>query len=139
MSAPTGDSRTGLAHRAVVTAANVHDKHPLPALLHGKERRVYGGDSAYTGQKALIATTAPRACDFTNRRVRRKNGVNEVERSRSRNKSRVRARVEHAFAVVKRLWGCTKVRYRGLAKDATRSFIALGLANIYLARQRLMA
>ena len=26
------DSRTGLAHRAVVTAANVHDKHPLPQL-----------------------------------------------------------------------------------------------------------
>lgn len=39
------DSRTGLAHSAVVTAANVHDKHPLPDLLHGNEQRVYG-DSA---------------------------------------------------------------------------------------------
>jgi len=27
---------------AVVTAANVHDKHPLPDLLHGNERWVYG-------------------------------------------------------------------------------------------------
>ena len=35
------DSRTGLAHSAVVTAANVHDKHPLPDLLHGNEQRVY--------------------------------------------------------------------------------------------------
>ena len=70
----------------------------------------------------------------------RKNGeVNEVERSKNRNKSTVRARVEHVFAVVKRLWGFTKVRYRGLAKNACRSFVALGLANIYLARQRLMA
>ena len=42
--------------------------------------------------------------------------------------------VEHVFGVVKRLWGFDKVRYRGLAKNATRSFIALGLANIYLAR-----
>ena len=42
------------------------------------------------------------------------------------------------FAVVKRLWGFAKVRYRGLAKNATRSFVALGLANIYLARQRLV-
>jgi IS5 family transposase len=33
----------------------------------------------------------------------------------------------------------TKVRCRGLAKNSTRSFVALGLANIYLARQRLMA
>jgi len=40
------DSSTGLAHSAVVTAANVHDKHPLPDLLHGNEQRVYG-DSAY--------------------------------------------------------------------------------------------
>jgi transposase, IS5 family len=30
------DSKTGLAHRTVVTAANVHDKHPLPQLLHVK-------------------------------------------------------------------------------------------------------
>jgi IS5 family transposase len=28
-----------------------------------------------------------------------------------------------------------KVRYRGLAKNATRSFVALGLANIFLARE----
>jgi IS5 family transposase len=31
------------------------------------------------------------------------------------------------------------VRYRGLAKNAARSFVALGLANIYLARWVLMA
>ena len=55
----------------------------------------------------------------------------------NRAKSRVRARVEHVFAVVKRLWGFNKVRYRGLAKNATRSFVALGLANIFLARRTL--
>jgi IS5 family transposase len=131
------DSRTGLAHRAVVTAANVHDKHPLPQLLHGNERRVYG-DSAYASQKALIQARAPRAKDFTNQRVRKGGGeIDEVQRSKNRNKSKVRARVEHVFAVVKRLWGFTKVRYRGLAKNATRSFVALGLANIYLARAHL--
>ena len=129
-------SRTGLTHSAVVTAANVHDKHPLPDLLHGNERRVYG-DSAYASQKALIDTKAPSARDFTNQRVRRDGEVDEVERSKNRNKSKVRARVEHVFAVVKRLWGFTKVRYRGLAKNATRSFVALSLANIYLARGHL--
>jgi hypothetical protein len=46
----------------------------------------------------------------------------------------VRSRVEHVLGVIKRLWGFDKVRYRGLAKNATRSFVALGLANIYLAR-----
>lgn len=67
------DSQSGLAHSAVVTAANVHDKHPLPDLLHGNEQRVYG-DSAYAGQKgacpavradARLAFAAPRAARRT--------------------------------------------------------------------------
>lgn len=132
------DSQSGLAHSAMVTAANVHDKHPLPDLLHGQEQRVYG-DSAYASQKALIESKAPKAKDFTNQRVRKGGQVDETERRKNRRKSKVRARVEHVFAVVKRLWGFTKVRYRGLRKNATRAFVALGLANIYLARQHLMA
>ena len=133
------DSQSGLAHHAVVTPANVHDKHPLPDLLHGKEKRVYG-DSAYASQKKLMHSKAPEAKDFTNERTRRPGGeVDEVKRSKNRNKSKIRARVEHVFAVVKRLWGFTKVRYRGLAKNAGRAFTALALANIYLSRQHLMA
>jgi transposase, IS5 family len=133
------DSQSGLAHSAVLTAANVHDKHPLPQLLHGQERRVYG-DSAYASQKALIRSKAPNAQDFTNQRTRRAGGeVDEVQRGKNRNKSKIRARVEHVFAVVKRLWGFTKVRYRGLEKNACRAFTALALANVYLSRRRLMA
>ena len=60
-------------------------------------------------------------------------------RAKNRNKSKIRSRVEHVFGVVKRLWGFSKVRYRGLQKNATRAFTALALANIYLGRQRLMA
>ena len=131
------DSQSGLAHSAVVTAANVHDKHPLPDLLHGNEQRVYG-DSAYASQKALIWGKAPQAKDFTNQRTRRCGVVDETQRSKNRNKSRIRARVEHVFGVVKRLWGFGKVRYRGLQKNATRAFTALALANIYLARGRLL-
>jgi len=132
------DSQTGLAHSAVVTAANVHDKHPLPDLLHGNEQRVYG-DSAYASQKDLIDSKAPKARDFTNQRTRYAGIVDEAVRSKNRNKSKIRARVEHVFGVVKRLWGFGKVRYRGLQKNATRAFTALALANIYLGRQRLMA
>ena len=132
------DSQSGLAHSAVVTPANIHDKHPLPDLLHGQERRVYG-DSAYTSQKGLIRGKAPKAKDFTNERVRKAGQVDEAKRSKNRSKSKIRARVEHVFGVVKRLWGFSKVRYRGLAKNAGRAFTALALANIYLARHRLMA
>ncbi|MBA2723813.1 MAG: IS5 family transposase [Methylibium sp.] len=132
------DSQTGLAHSAVVTAANVHDKHPLPDLLHGQEDRIYG-DCAYASQQELIRAKAPGAMDCTNQKVRKGSATEELERLVNRAKSRVRARVEHVFGVVKRLWGFGKVRYRGLAKNATRSFVALGLANIYLARRALYA
>jgi len=87
----------------------------------------------------LIGPKAPRAKDFTNQRLRKAGEVDEAERAKNRNKSKIRARVEHVFAVVKRLWGFTKVRYRGMEKNATRAFVALGLANIYMARARLVA
>ncbi len=131
------DSQSGLTHSAVVTSANVHDKHPLHKLLHGREKRVYG-DSAYASQKKLILSKAPGAKDFTNQRTRKSGEIDEVERGKNRNKSKIRARVEHVFAVVKRLWGFSKVRYRGLAKNAARAFTALALANIYLSRRHLL-
>ena len=65
--------------------------------------------------------------------------MDEAQRAKNRSKSRIRARMEHVFGVVKRLWGFSKVRYRGLQKNATRAFTALALANIYLSRQRLLA
>lgn len=132
------DSHTGLTHSAVVTAANVHDKHPLPELLHGDELRVWG-DCAYASQQELIASKAPGARDLTNQRVRKVNGVpDETQRRKNREKSKVRSRVEHVFAVIKRQWGFSKVRYRGLQKNATRAFTALALANIYMSRGLLL-
>ena len=132
------DSRTGLVHSAVVTSANVHDKHPLPDLLHGAEKRVYG-DRGYQGCGEIIKAAAPEARDFTNRRVRQPWGEDEAERLRNRTKSRTRARVEHAFLVLKRLWGFDKVRYRGLAKNATRTFTALAMVNLFMAARRVPA
>ena len=74
---------SGLARSAVVTPANVHDKHALPQLLHGEERRVYG-DSAYASQQELIASNAPHAKDFTNQRTRRNGEIDEVQRGKHR-------------------------------------------------------
>src|SRR5680860_417145 len=47
------------------------------------------------------------------------------------------ARGEHAFGVVKHLWGHRKVRYRGLAKNLAHGFTLFALANLYLLRRRL--
>ena len=97
------------------------------------------GDSAYASQHGLIESKAPQAHDLTNQRVRKNSLTPELERQINRLKSQVRSRVEHLLGVVKRPWGFTKARCKGLSKNATRAFVALGLANIYLARRRLMA
>lgn len=104
--------------------------------LNGREKLVYG-DCAYASQGDQIQGKAPAAMAMTNKPVRKGSVTEVLERMVNRAKSRVRARVEHVFGVVKRLWGFAKVRYRGLAKNATRAFVAKALANIYLARKRL--
>ena len=131
------DSRTKQIHSVVASAANVHDKHALTSLLHGRERRVYG-DSAYAGQGELIKAKARRARDFTQRRGRGYQYLSEVERRKNRNKSKVRAKVEHLFLVIKRVFGFDKVRYRGLAKNLHRLQVTCALANLFMARRYLM-
>ena len=131
------DSRTKIIHAVVATAANVHDSVCLPDLLHGAERRVWG-DSAYQGQGDVLREHAPAAQDFTNRRYRRQGVVDEVERAKNKTKSSVRAKVEHPFLIIKRIFGFAKTRYRGLAKNAHRLFVTCALTNLYLVRRRLL-
>lgn len=131
------DSRSKLIHAVAATPANVHDSQVLGDLLHGEETRVWG-DQAYCGQSEIIKQHAPSAQDFTNRRHRHRGVIDEAERARNRVKSKVRAKVEHAIGVIKRVFGFAKVRYRGLAKNADRLFVACALANLYTARRRLL-
>ena len=131
------DSKTKLMHAVVATAANVHDSQALPDLLHGDETRVWG-DSAYSGQGEAIQACAPQAQDFTNNKGRRNRPQTEADKATNRTKSQVRAKVEHPFHVLKRVFIFVKVRYRGLAKNANWLFVACGLVNLYMARRQLL-
>lgn len=131
------DSRTKLVHTVLASAANVHDREALPYLLHGNETRVWG-DQGYHGQTEVIHRHAPRAQDYTNKRYRFHGQINEVEKAKNRNKSRVRAKVEHVFGVIKHIFGFRKTRHRGLAKNLHRLEITAALANLYLVRRRLL-
>ncbi|MBI2682045.1 MAG: IS5 family transposase [Acidobacteriales bacterium] len=131
------DSKTKLIHSALVTPANVADATVLPELLHGEETRVWG-DQAYRGQTQVIHQYAPRARDCTHRRYRYKDCVDPAERARNRTKSSVRSKVEHVFGVMKLKFGFTKVRYRGLVKNANRLFAACALVNLFMVRKKLL-
>jgi len=126
------DSQSKLIHSVEVTPANIHDSHVLPFLLHGNERRVWG-DSAYAGQGGVLSVCAPDARDFIHRRAQ-----TPAERATNRWKSHIRARVEHPIGVIKRVFGFTKVCYRGLAKNRHRLVVACALANLFMMRKRLL-
>ena len=131
------DSKTKLIHSVVATPANVHDSVILGDLLHGEESRVWG-DSAYAGQGDAITANAPKARNFTNKKGSRYVTLSEADRSRNRNKSRVRAKVEHLFGVMKCRFGFTKVRYKGLAKNAHHLFVSCALVNLVMAKKVLL-
>jgi transposase, IS5 family len=130
------DSQTKLIHSMATTSANVHDSVMLPKLLHGKETRVWG-DAAYTGQGEVIRQRAPFAKDFTKRKGFRHRELTEPEKVRNRSKSRILAKVEHPFLVIKRIFGFVKVRYRGLMKNTNWLYVICGLTNLYMARRKL--
>lgn len=131
------DSQSKLIHSVAATAANIHDSRLLGDLLHGEETRIWG-DSAYAGQGEVIGKQAPKAKDFTNKKGWRSRPLSDEDRAKNRTKSRVRAKVEHPFLILKRVFGFRKVCYRGLDKNANRLFMACGLVNLYMARRRLL-
>lgn len=131
------DSHSKLIHSVVATAANVHDSVVIGDLLHGEETRVWG-DSAYAGKKLAIHAVAPHAKDFTNKKGSRYRKLTDKERSANRYKSKTRARVEHLFGIMKGRFGFTKVRYKGLAKNAHHLFVSSALTNLVVAQKHLL-
>src|ERR1700745_1240308 len=110
------DSKRGIVHSVCTSAASVADKHMLPDLLHGEERKVWG-DGGYQGQTEAIRAAAPKAQDMTCRRTKYKSHVDKEAKRTTTPKARVRAKVEHPFRILKRIFGFTKVRYRGIWKN----------------------
>lgn len=132
-----GASQHGLVHSLVIGPANEADITKLDGLLHGAEDELYG-DQAYWSEDHRQHCKQAGIRYRVNRRPAHHHPLTEYQRAINRARSRRRARGEHAFHVVKRLWGFAKVRYRGLAKNTVRTFAMFALANLYLVRRRLL-
>jgi IS5 family transposase len=136
------DADSGLVHTVRGTAANVNDVVEGNSLLHGDETDVFG-DAGYQGASkrpdAPLGVTWHVAMRPGKRRALDKSNpidalVDEVERV----KASIRAKVEHPFRVIKRQFGFTKVRYRGLKKNTAQLTTLFALSNLWMARGRLM-
>ncbi|WVL65896.1 IS5 family transposase [Xanthomonas campestris pv. campestris] len=136
------DEFSGLVHHVHCTAANVADVTVTHTLLHGKEDSVFG-DSGYTGADKREELQDCETAFFiaAKRSVLQAIG-NKRERAREQRwehfKASVRAKVEHPFRVIKRQFGYTKVRYRGLAKNTAQVLTLFALSNLWMKRKQLL-
>jgi IS5 family transposase len=125
------DAETGLVHSFSTTPANVHDVTEAHRLLHGGEWQVWG-DAGYQGVHKREENREGEVEWQVAMRPgqRRKLDPGSEAALAEKVKASIRAKVEHPFLKVKRVFGYFKVRYRGLAKNTERLALLLGLSNL---------
>jgi len=132
-----GADKRGMVDSVRATAAAVADVTQMLELLHGQERVVFG-DQAYwkDAHREFLESWGIRY--RVNRRPTARRPLSQRWRMINRARSRTRACGEHAFRLVKQLWGFPKVRYRGLAKNLARAQTMFALTNLYHVRHKLL-
>ena len=138
MKVHVGASKQGLVHSLVTGPANEADITKVDGLLHGEESELYGDQAYWSEDHRQHCKHAGIRYRVNRRPPSQQRPLSEYQRTINRARSRCRARGEHVFHVVKRLWGFAMVRYRGLAKNTARAFALFALANLYLVRRRLL-
>lgn len=135
------DAGTGYVHSLTATAANVHDLDEAVNLVRQDDEVVYT-DAGYQGAEKRPAVTGDEALSRVEWRVAARKGVlktmAEPDRAAQSRQASVRAKVEHPFLIVKRDFGFTKTRYRGIAKNLNHLHMLFASAN-WLMRARAVA
>ena len=135
------DAQSGLVHTVVGTSANVNDLNVAGALLHGDEEAAFG-DAGYQGvhkRPEAVGPTWHVAMRPGKRKLLNPFIAPDIAAERvEQMKASIRAKVEHPFRVLKRQFGFTKVRYRGLAKNTAQITTLFTLGNLWMARRPLM-
>jgi len=139
------DADSGLVHTVVTTAANEHDITQAHKLLHGEETHVHT-DSGYRGiekrEEIQEREHQPRwhvAMTPGKRKALDKDSpMGAILEKLEKTKASIRAKVEHPFRVIKRQFGFSKVKYKGLAKNTANLVTLFALSNLWMARKALM-
>ena len=132
-----GTDPKGTVHSVTATHAGAADIKQLPDLLHGEEQVLFG-DQAYWSEFHRLCAAESGVRYRVNRKANPGKPLSDYQKRVNRSRSRARARGEHPFRVIKQLWGFTKVRYRGIAKNLARALVAFALANLYALRRKLI-
>lgn len=128
----------------VGTAATVADVTQVDKLLHGDEN-VVCADAGYTGvekrsehaDREVIWQVAARRSTY--KMLDKRSALYKAKRKIEKAKAQVRAKVEPPFRVIKRQFGYTKVRFRGLVRNTAQLVTLFALSNLWMARRHLLA
>ena len=131
------DDTVGLIHSLATTAANEHDLTASGELLHGQEKRVWG-DAGYCGIEKREEHKNRKVQWFIAERPGRRATMSKVAKECETIKASVRAKVEHPFRMLKGMFGYSKVRYPGLAKNTNRLYLLAGLHNLLRVKRVLL-
>jgi len=132
------DAGTGYVHSVTATAANIHDLDEAANLVRGDDEVVYC-DAGYQGAHRRPEIAEDEHLSKVEWRVAARKGVlktmTEHDRGLESRKAAVRAKVEHPFLIIKRDFGFTKTRYRGIGKNLNHLQMRFASAN-WLMRAR---
>lgn len=137
------DKDSGLIHSVETTPANVHDVTQTENLLHGEETVMYG-DAGYQGVAKRPEMQGKEVEFRTSMRHGKRKQLPDTPEGHldewcEQAKSHIRAKVEHPFLVMKRIFGFQKTRLKGMAKNRNKVNVLAALANLYLSRGRILA
>ena len=138
------DADSGLVHTVRGTSGNVADVVEGNSLLHGQETDVFA-DAGYQGAQKRPDAIKDVTWHVAMRPGKRKeldkenNPIDALIDQVEKIKASIRAKVEHPFRVIKRQFGYTKVRYRGLKKNTLQLKTLFALSNLWMARHQLLA
>lgn len=124
------DDALGLIHSLTTTPNHLHDITQVDQLLYAQDELV-PGDTGYKGIEQWPRHKARNVDWFTAMRLGKRaqlvasNQFSEIEKS----KASIRTKVEHCFHRIKRQFGCSKVRDRGLTKNTNRLIILTRLSS----------
>lgn len=136
------DIESGLVHTVRGTSGAVNDVIEANSLLRDSDREVYA-DAGYQGAGKRPDARPNVTWNIAMRPGKRRTldhtkPIQALTEQLEKVKAGIRARVEHPFRVVKRQFGHVKVRYRGFAKNTAQLHTLFALANLWLARRKLI-
>ena len=134
----------GSLHHKLLDTREGGDVTQVDKLLHGDEN-VVCADDGYTGvekrsehaDREVVWQVAARRSTY--KMLDKRSALYKAKRKIEKAKAQVLAKVEPPFRVIKRQFGYTKVRFRGLVKNTAQLVTLFALSNLWMARRHLLA